>query len=74
MVGCVYFPLKMDYTLIIVRGEELVAPDSTPREHHPAAWSEDAPAETKIWPWAHLCSTQQQLRLFNMDTMGVLDL
>ena len=52
MVGCVYFPLKMDYTLIIVRGEELVAPDSTPRhaprEHHPAAWSEDAPAETKI--------------------------
>ena len=35
--------------LIIVRGEELVAPDSTPRhaprEHHPAAWSEDAPAD-----------------------------
>jgi hypothetical protein len=31
--------------LIIVRGKELVAPDPTACDHHPAAWSEDAPAD-----------------------------
>jgi len=31
--------------LIIVRGEELVAPDPTACEHHPAAWSGPAPAD-----------------------------
>ena len=43
--------------LIIVRGEELVAPDPTAREHHPAAWSEAAATSdqpTKIGSRAHL--------------------
>ena len=31
--------------LIIVRGEELVAPDPTACDHHPAAWSGPAPAD-----------------------------
>jgi hypothetical protein len=55
--------------LIIVRGEELVEPDPTAREHHPAAWSGPAPGQhqpTEIGPRA-----QQQLRLFKMDSMGV---
>ena len=31
--------------LIIVRGKELVAPDPTACDHHPAAWSGPAPAD-----------------------------
>ena len=72
MVGCVYSPLKMDHTLIIVRGEELVAPDPTAREHHPAAWSLERGCTSRPKSdRGRSCSTQQQLCLFKMDTMGV---
>jgi hypothetical protein len=41
--------------LIIVRGEELVAPDPTAREHHPTQrLGARQHQPTKIGPWAHL--------------------
>jgi len=51
--------------------KELVAPDPDSARAPPRAWSEDAPADRNRTAGAAVASTQQQLRLFKMDTMGV---
>ena len=56
--------------LIIVRGEELVAPDPTACDHHPAAWSEDAPANRNRTAGAAVAPSSSSA-CSRMDTMGV---
>ena len=56
--------------LIVVRGGELVARELVAREHQPAAPGTGSISRPKS-DRGRSCSTQQQLRLFRMDTMDV---
>ena len=58
--------------LIVVRGGELVARELVAREHQPAARRSGTSSISRPKSdRGRSCSTQQQLRLFMMDTMDV---
>ena len=56
--------------LIVVRGKELVAPDPTACDHHPAAWSGPAPADRNRTAGEAVAPSSSSA-CSTMDTMGV---